>query len=93
VSSLLAPASPGRELPPVGPLLEPLSKIELEILSLLNQGLTNQEIANKLAMTVGTIKWRMNQIFGNSRYETGSRCSHEPVSSSCFRVRMLRCRC
>ena len=64
VSSLLAPASPGRELPPVGPLLEPLNKIEFQILSLLNRGLTNQEIANKLAMTVGTIKWLMNQIFG-----------------------------
>jgi len=45
-------------------LLEPLSKIELEILSLLNRGLTNQEIANKHTMTVGTTKWRMNQIFG-----------------------------
>ena len=63
VSSLLAPDSSGRE-PPAGPLLEPLSKVELEILSLLNRGLTNQEIANRLAMTVGTTKWRMNQIFG-----------------------------
>jgi LuxR family maltose regulon positive regulatory protein len=64
VSSLVAPASPGRELPPTGPLPEPLSKIELELLSLLNRGLTNKEIANKLAMTIGTTKWRMNQIFG-----------------------------
>jgi LuxR family maltose regulon positive regulatory protein len=64
VTSLLAPAPAGRELPTAGPLLEPLSKIELEILSLLNRGLTNQEIANQLAMTVGTTKWRMNQIFG-----------------------------
>lgn len=64
VSSLLAPPSPGRDLPPPGPLLEPLSTIELEMLSLLSRGLTNQEIANKLALTVGTAKWRMNQIFG-----------------------------
>jgi len=64
VSSLLAPDSSGRDLPPAGPLLEPLSKVELEILNLLNRGLTNQEIANRLAMTVGTTKWRMNQIFG-----------------------------
>ena len=64
VSSLLAPDSSGCDLPPAGPLLEPLSKVELEILSLLNRGLTNQEIANRLAMTVGTTKWRMNQIFG-----------------------------
>src|ERR1700730_585268 len=64
VSSLLAPDSSGRDLPPAGPLLEPLSKVELEILSLLNRGLTNQDIANRLGMTVGTTKWRMNQIFG-----------------------------
>ncbi len=64
VSSLLAPDSSGRDLPPAGPLPEPLSKVELEILSLLNRGLTNQEIANRLGMTVGTTKWRMNQIFG-----------------------------
>lgn len=64
VSGLLAPAAPGRELPPAGPLPEPLSKIELEVLNLLNRGLTNREIADKLAMTVGTTKWRMNQIFG-----------------------------
>jgi LuxR family maltose regulon positive regulatory protein len=64
VSSLLAPDSSGRDLPRAGPLLEPLSKVELEILSLLNRGLTNQEIANQLVMTVGTTKWRMNQIFG-----------------------------
>src|SRR5580704_8976577 len=38
-----------RDLPPPGPLLEPLSKVELEILSLINRGLTNQEIANRLA--------------------------------------------
>jgi len=64
VSSLLAPDSSGRDLPPAGPLVEPLGKVELEILSLLNRGLTNQEIASRLAITVGTTKWRMNQIFG-----------------------------
>jgi LuxR family maltose regulon positive regulatory protein len=31
---------------------------------LLNGALTNQEIADKLAMTVDTTKWHMNQIFG-----------------------------
>jgi len=64
VSSLLAPSSPERELQPAGALLEPLSKIELQILRLLDRGLTNQELATNLAMTVGTTKWRMNQIFG-----------------------------
>jgi LuxR family maltose regulon positive regulatory protein len=64
VSSLLEPLSREQDLLPAGPLPEPLSKTELDIAHLLNGGLTNQEIADKLAMTVGTTKWHMNQIFG-----------------------------
>ena len=45
-------------------MVEPLSKVEFEILRLLDKRMTNQEIADHLAMTVGTTKWRMNQIFG-----------------------------
>jgi LuxR family maltose regulon positive regulatory protein len=45
-------------------LPEPLSKSEREILRLLNNGATNQEIADKLGTTVGTTKWHLNQIFG-----------------------------
>ena len=37
---------------------------EREILRLLNNGATNQEIADKLGTTVGTTKWHLNQIFG-----------------------------
>jgi ATP/maltotriose-dependent transcriptional regulator MalT len=48
--------------PPALP--EPLSKSEREILRLLNNGATNQEIAAKIGTTVGTIKWHLNQIFG-----------------------------
>jgi LuxR family maltose regulon positive regulatory protein len=36
---------------------------ELEILALLKHGLTNQEIADRLGMTVGTTKWHLNQTF------------------------------
>ncbi len=61
---LLVLASSGHELPPAGPMPEPLRKTELAILGLLSQGMTNQEIAKNLAMTVGTTKWHMNQIFG-----------------------------
>ena len=45
-------------------LPEPLSRSEREILRLLNNGATNQEIADKLGTTVGTTKWHLNQIFG-----------------------------
>ncbi|MBC7194572.1 MAG: response regulator transcription factor [Caldisericia bacterium] len=37
-------------------LLEPLSSREKEILSLMAKGLTNQEIADKLFLSVGTVK-------------------------------------
>lgn len=64
VATLLEPPMPDQGTRPAGPLVEPLSKVEFEILSLLDKGMTNQEIADRLAMTVGTTKWRMNQIFG-----------------------------
>jgi ATP/maltotriose-dependent transcriptional regulator MalT len=62
VNSLLQPI-PGAEQAPAA-LPEPLSKSEREILRLLNRGLTNQEIADQLAITVGTTKWHLNRIFG-----------------------------
>ena len=64
VTSLLEPPTPEQGTRPAGPLVEPLSKVEVEILRLLDKGMTNQEIADRLALTVGTTKWRMNQIFG-----------------------------
>jgi LuxR family maltose regulon positive regulatory protein len=64
VATLIEPPAkdPGTRL--AGPLVEPLSQVEVEVLKLLDKGMTNQEIADRLAMTVGTTKWRMNQIFG-----------------------------
>jgi len=64
VTGLLEVPAPEQAPRAPGPLVEPLSKIEFEILRLLDKGMTNQEIADRLAMTVGTTKWRMNQIFG-----------------------------
>src|ERR1700680_2481257 len=40
-----------------------LKQHELAILRLLNLGMTNQEIANELAITVTATKWRVSQIF------------------------------
>ena len=42
----------------------PVSKTQLEILRLLDFGLTNQEIADKLGISIGTAKWHLHQIFG-----------------------------
>ena len=45
-------------------LIEPLSERETEILGLVNAGLSNSEIADKLIVTVGTVKKHLNNIFG-----------------------------
>lgn len=46
------------------PLLEPLSERELEVLQLLGKGLTNQQIADRLFIVVGTVKKHTNNIYG-----------------------------
>ena len=43
---------------------EYLGTVEREILKLVNVGLTNQQIGEKLGITVSTTKWYMTQIFG-----------------------------
>jgi ATP/maltotriose-dependent transcriptional regulator MalT len=40
-----------------------LTEREIDILRLLAQGLPNQEIADRLVMTVGTIKWYLNHMY------------------------------
>ena len=44
-------------------LLEPLSERELEILRLIEAGCTNREIAQKLVLSLETIKWYNKQIY------------------------------
>jgi LuxR family maltose regulon positive regulatory protein len=46
------------------PLVEPLSERELELLQLIATGMSNQEIAETLVVTVGTVKWHLNNIYG-----------------------------
>ena len=41
----------------------PLSMRQIKALRLVDRGLSNQEIANKLAITVGTTKWHLHQVF------------------------------
>lgn len=45
-------------------LLDPLTGRELEILSLVAQGATNQAIADRLVIGLGTVKGHMNHILG-----------------------------
>lgn len=50
-------------------LVEPLSERELEVLALLAQGLSNQQIANELFISVGTVKRHTHNIYGKLTVE------------------------
>jgi LuxR family maltose regulon positive regulatory protein len=44
-------------------LIEPLSEREIEVLQLITEGLTNQEIASKLYLSLNTIKSHSRNIY------------------------------
>jgi LuxR family maltose regulon positive regulatory protein len=46
------------------PLIEPLSDRELEVLRLVAEGLSNREIADRLVISVGTVKTHVHNILG-----------------------------
>ena len=59
-----ANVSPFATSPPSQPLVEPLSERELEILRLIAQGLSNQEIGERLFLALDTVKGHNRRIFG-----------------------------
>lgn len=66
VSKLLAAfavEAPRSETSAAQPLLEPLSERELEVLRLIDQGLSNQEIAARLFLALDTVKGHNRKIF------------------------------
>jgi len=68
IGSLLAefPSEPSSELLPGKQegLVEPLSKRELEVLQLIADGLSNQDIASRLYLSLNTVKWHVKNIYG-----------------------------
>ena len=51
-------------LPPPQSLIEPLSQRELEVLHLIAQGLSNQEMSEQLFLALDTVKGHNRKIFG-----------------------------
>ena len=49
---------------PNSTLVEPLSERELEVLQLISEGLSNKEIAQRLYLSVGTVKVHTRNIYG-----------------------------
>ncbi|MDT8304733.1 MAG: LuxR C-terminal-related transcriptional regulator [Anaerolineae bacterium] len=45
-------------------MVEPLSERETEVLALVAEGLTNQEIAARLYLSLATVKWHTSNIYG-----------------------------
>jgi LuxR family maltose regulon positive regulatory protein len=58
-----APAPSRLSLSP-SPLVEPLTGRELQILQLIAEGMTNKEIAQRLVLSVGTVKVHAHNIYG-----------------------------
>ena len=49
--------------PAVAPPVESCSQRELEILRLIHQGRSNQEISERLFLSLSTVKWHNQNIF------------------------------
>ena len=65
VASALPSDAPAEELPEGGelPLEGSLTRRQLEIISLMDQGLSNQEIADVLCLSKATVKTHINKLF------------------------------
>jgi LuxR family maltose regulon positive regulatory protein len=57
-------AAPGDDRSAERALIEPLSERELEVLGLFSEGLTNREIADRLILSLNTVKAHASNIYG-----------------------------
>ena len=59
-----ADSASGEDKAAGGALLEPLNKRERQMLALLEQGLSNAEIAARCFIVEGTVKWNLHNLYG-----------------------------
>ncbi len=50
---------------------------QIKALRLVNRGLSNEEIATKLSITIGTTKWHLHQIFSKLKVRSRSAAAAE----------------
>jgi LuxR family maltose regulon positive regulatory protein len=75
IKKLLSAASPGGTTALSSQLLiEPLSDRELEVLQRVAEGKSNQQIADALFITSGTVKKHLNNIFGKLSVQSRTQC-------------------
>jgi LuxR family maltose regulon positive regulatory protein len=57
------PLPSGKRSAPTGEIVEPLSQRELEVMRLLADGLSNQQIAARLYLSLRTVKFHTGNIY------------------------------
>jgi LuxR family transcriptional regulator, maltose regulon positive regulatory protein len=61
----------------VEPLIEPLSDRELEVLRYLATGLSNHAIADKLFVSLATVKWHARKIYSKLNVSNRTQAVHQ----------------
>jgi LuxR family maltose regulon positive regulatory protein len=66
IAKLLAAFSPGTSVspPPQTDMIEPLTERELEVLRLIAEGLTYRQIAERLVVSVNTVRFHVKGVYG-----------------------------
>ena len=65
------------------PLIEPLSPRELEVLQLISQGLSNQEIADRLFLALSTVKGYTRTLFDKLQVQRRTEAVAPPANWAC----------